>query len=334
VQPGFGSQTSKNLKKGDAAQKRPLCSGAILLSTSVATPDQRSDDCTSRMPPKPKKLNKKQMEEQAENERRAAEQRLADEQGSKEAEEVARHEAEALAKRETDRRAKIEAERKRNNPTMEELVELHLDRHGTLWLNEKRLNRRRPDELQLLGTAIGENSRLIDSVTLYGNSLTDLQFTELLPGLRKLRRLKELRLDHNDLTELSCEAVSMATSFWPNLERIYFEDNHGMSGDSIADFFMTWKGPPERSTGLLGSTSAIELTLDELNLTRKSRMKRKILEDVERELRAIYQEHNLASKEKNIPRLLQKYVGREQVMLQRVRDKYAAKQAPRRMAWD
>jgi hypothetical protein len=76
------------------------------------------------------------------------------------------------------------------------------------------------------------------------------------------------------------------------------------------------------------------LTLDELNLTRKSRMKRKILEDVERELRAIYQENNLASKEKNIPRLLQKYVGREQVMLQRVRDKYAAKQAPRRMAWD
>jgi hypothetical protein len=285
------------------------------------------------MPPKPKKLSKKQIAEQEERERREKEAAFGEQQGRKEAEEVARVEAELLAKREQELAAKREAERLANNPTMQEMVNMNIDSHGTLWLNEKRLNRRRPDELQLLSTAIGASASRVEELTLYGNALDDLQFSELLPGLRKLRKLTELRLDCNKLSEVSCEAVTLATSFWPKLERVYFEDNRGMSGDSIADFFTAWQGPPAKQKGMLEPTSTPEITLDQLNSTRKSRMKRKILEDVTAELKKLYQKNN-PKREKNIPKLLARYVGREQVLLQKVREKYAEKKTPRRMAWD
>ena len=115
--------------------------------------------------------------------------------------------------------AKKEALRKATNPSMEELVEMNMDDEGTLWLDEKRLNRRRPDELQMLSKAIARNARQVQALTLYGNQLDDLQLEELLPGLRKLRRLKELRLDCNQLSEISCNAINIATKFWPKLTR-------------------------------------------------------------------------------------------------------------------
>jgi Ran GTPase-activating protein (RanGAP) involved in mRNA processing and transport len=88
--------------------------------------------------------------------------------------------------------------------------------------------------LQDLAAAIQDNSSTLTKLILSSNSLGDAELAALLPGIKQCCNLRELSLDYNDLSDVSCHALGESSCSWSLLTDLGFEGNPQMSLDGRA----------------------------------------------------------------------------------------------------
>ena len=82
--------------------------------------------------------------------------------------------------------------------------------------------------LTLFGGAIKSNNS-ISWIDLDSNEIDDEGLQSLVLGLEGAAALEEIILDHNNLTDASCDLLSRVCTSWPRLKRLDFEENERMT---------------------------------------------------------------------------------------------------------